>query len=46
MRFAFACARLFKAEVVLAGGCETFSDVPIRFQKPIRTKLLGLAKVG
>jgi acetyl-CoA acyltransferase len=30
---------------VLAGGCETFSDVPIRFSKPIRSKLLGLAKV-
>jgi acetyl-CoA acyltransferase len=26
------------------GGVETFSDVPIRFSKPIRKRLLGLAK--
>jgi acetyl-CoA acyltransferase len=27
------------------GGCETFSDVPIRFSKPIRQRLLQLNKV-
>lgn len=34
-----------KADVVLAGGCETFSDVPIRFSKPIRSRLLSASKV-
>lgn len=29
-----------QAEVVLAGGSETFSDVPIRFSKPVRERLL------
>lgn len=33
-----------QAEVVLAGGCETFSDVPIRFSKPIRERLLVAPK--
>jgi len=33
-----------QAEVVLAGGCETFSDVPIRFSKPIRSRLLQAGK--
>lgn len=33
-----------QADVVIAGGCETFSDVPIRFSRPIRKRLLGLAK--
>jgi acetyl-CoA acyltransferase len=33
-----------KADVVVCGGCETFSDVPIRFSKPLRKKLLGLQK--
>jgi len=35
-----------RADVVVAGGCETFSDLPIRFSKPLRTKLLGLAKAS
>jgi acetyl-CoA acyltransferase len=35
-----------QAEVVLAGGCETFSDVPIRFSKPVRQRLIGAAKVS
>lgn len=33
-----------QADVVIAGGCETFSDVPIRFSKPLRKKFLGLQK--
>ena len=28
------------------GGAETFSDVPIRFSKPIRKRLLGVAKAS
>jgi len=32
------------AEVVLAGGCETFSDVPIRLTRPIRQKLITMNK--
>jgi acetyl-CoA acyltransferase len=33
-----------QADVILAGGCETFSDVPIRFSKPIRQRLLQANK--
>jgi len=33
-----------QADVVVAGGCETFSDVPIRFSKPIRARMLQAAK--
>lgn len=33
-----------QADIVLAGGCETFSDVPIRFSKPIRSRLLQAGK--
>lgn len=33
-----------QAEVVIAGGCETFSDVPIRYSRPVRKRLLGAAK--
>mmetsp|Transcript_13583 Transcript_13583/g.36153 ORF Transcript_13583/g.36153 Transcript_13583/m.36153 type:complete len:443 (-) Transcript_13583:28-1356(-) len=33
-----------QADVVIAGGCETFSDVPIRYSRPIRKRLLGAAK--
>nr|CCA18002.1 trifunctional enzyme subunit beta putative [Albugo laibachii Nc14] len=33
-----------QAEVVLAGGAETFSDVPIRFSKPIRERLIAASK--
>ena len=32
------------ADVVLAGGCETFSDVPIRLTRPVRQKLITLPK--
>jgi acetyl-CoA acyltransferase len=34
------------ADIVVCGGCETFSDVPIRFSRPIRQRLLGAAKVN
>ena len=30
---------------MLVGGCETFSDVPIRFSKPIRQRMLQMPKV-
>lgn len=33
-----------QADCIMVGGTETFSDVPIRFSKPIRKRLLGLAK--
>lgn len=33
-----------QADIVVAGGAETFSDVPIRFSKPIRQRLLQLNK--
>ena len=33
-----------QADVVVCGGCETFSDVPIRFSRPVRARFLGLAK--
>lgn len=33
-----------QAEIIVAGGCETFSDVPIRFSKPIRQRLLQASK--
>ncbi|GLD95415.1 hypothetical protein PINS_up004059 [Pythium insidiosum] len=33
-----------KADIVLAGGVETFSDVPIRFSRPVRQRLIGLQK--
>mmetsp|Transcript_9225 Transcript_9225/g.21282 ORF Transcript_9225/g.21282 Transcript_9225/m.21282 type:complete len:217 (-) Transcript_9225:385-1035(-) len=32
------------ADVVIAGGSETFSDVPIRLTRPIRQKLIGMPK--
>lgn len=32
------------ADVVMAGGCETFSDVPIRLTRPIRQKLITMNK--
>lgn len=32
------------ASVVIAGGCETFSDVPIRLKRPIRQKLITMPK--
>ena len=34
-----------RADIVVAGGAETFSDVPIRFSKPMRKKLLAANKV-
>jgi acetyl-CoA acyltransferase len=33
-----------RAHVVLAGGCETFSDVPIRLSRKLRQKLITLPK--
>ena len=30
-----------QAEVIIAGGTETFSDVPIRFSKPMRKKFIA-----
>ena len=33
-----------QAEVVLAGGVETFSDAPIRYSRPIRKKLIMMSK--
>uniref|UniRef100_A0A7S3M7M8 acetyl-CoA C-acyltransferase n=1 Tax=Spumella elongata TaxID=89044 RepID=A0A7S3M7M8_9STRA len=35
-----------QADIIVAGGAETFSDVPIRFSKPIRKRLLGVAKAS
>jgi acetyl-CoA acyltransferase len=35
-----------QADIVLAGGCETFSDVPIRLSRPLRLKAMTLQKVG
>lgn len=35
-----------QAEIIVAGGAETFSDVPIRFSKPIRKRLLQVPKVS
>ncbi|KAL1527555.1 hypothetical protein AB1Y20_008943 [Prymnesium parvum] len=32
------------SDVVIAGGVETFSDVPIRFSKPIRERMLSMNK--
>lgn len=33
-----------QADIIVAGGAETFSDVPIRFSKPIRSRMLQLNK--
>lgn len=33
-----------RADVVIAGGAETFSDVPIRLKRPIRQKLITMNK--
>lgn len=33
-----------RASVIIAGGCETFSDVPIRLTRPVRQKLITSAK--
>mmetsp|Transcript_35511 Transcript_35511/g.113466 ORF Transcript_35511/g.113466 Transcript_35511/m.113466 type:complete len:452 (-) Transcript_35511:645-2000(-) len=30
-----------QAEVVVAGGCETFSDAPIRYSRPVRKRLMN-----
>jgi acetyl-CoA acyltransferase len=35
-----------QADIVIAGGAETFSDVPIRFSKPMRQRLLQVPKVS
>lgn len=34
-----------RADIILAGGVETFSDVPIRFQKSLRQKLIASPKI-
>jgi len=34
-----------RASAVIAGGCETFSDVPIRLTRPLRQKLITIPKV-
>lgn len=34
-----------RASVILAGGAETFSDVPIRLTRPLRQRLITLPKV-
>lgn len=34
-----------KASLVLVGGVETFSDVPIRLSRPLRQTLITLPKV-
>lgn len=34
-----------QADIIVAGGVETFSDVPIRFSKPIRQRLLASTKI-
>lgn len=33
-----------QADIVLAGGAETMSDVPIRFSKPMRQRLIAASK--
>lgn len=33
-----------RADVIVAGGAETFSDVPIRLTRPIRQKLITMSK--
>ncbi|GMI35811.1 hypothetical protein TrRE_jg8112 [Triparma retinervis] len=33
-----------QADIVVAGGVETFSDVPIRFSRKVRQKLIGAPK--
>jgi acetyl-CoA acyltransferase len=35
-----------QADIVMTGGCETFSDVPIRFSKNMRQRLLKFPKVA
>lgn len=34
-----------RASVILAGGAETFSDVPIRLTRPLRQRLITLPKI-
>ncbi|KAJ1452914.1 beta-ketoacyl-CoA thiolase [Pelagophyceae sp. CCMP2097] len=34
-----------QADVVIAGGCETMSDVPIKFQRPVRKAMIAASKV-
>jgi acetyl-CoA acyltransferase len=35
-----------QADIIIAGGAETFSDVPIRFSKAVRQRLLQVPKVS
>uniref|UniRef100_A0A7S3JSV6 acetyl-CoA C-acyltransferase n=1 Tax=Aureoumbra lagunensis TaxID=44058 RepID=A0A7S3JSV6_9STRA len=34
-----------QANIILAGGCETFSDAPIRYSRPIRKRLMQASKI-
>jgi acetyl-CoA acyltransferase len=34
------------ADIVLAGGCETFSDLPIRFSRAVRQRLISFPKAS
>ena len=34
-----------QADIVMCGGVETFSDVPIRYSRPIRKRLLAANQV-
>ena len=34
-----------QADVVVAGGVETMSDVPIKFSKPLRERMLASRKI-
>jgi acetyl-CoA acyltransferase len=34
-----------QSDIIVAGGVETFSDVPIRFSKPLRQRMLSLKEV-
>lgn len=33
-----------QADIIVVGGCETFSDVPIRYSRPVRQRFLQSAK--
>jgi acetyl-CoA acetyltransferase len=35
-----------RAEVIVAGGCETFSDLPIRHSRAIRQRLIAFPKAS
>jgi len=33
-----------RADVIVCGGVETFSDVPIKYKRPVRKRMIGAAK--